>query len=88
MSLSTRQHAVKSPKPDSRTPAGDVLTSLIGPVIQLRALFTRAGEAIARTGGQTLARWIVLESVDTAPLAVAPVESVTVTVRAFVPSSE
>jgi DNA-binding MarR family transcriptional regulator len=70
MSISTRQYAVKSPKADLRTPAGDVLTSLIVPVIQLRALFTRAGETMARTGGQTLARWLVLESVTSGPLTV------------------
>jgi DNA-binding MarR family transcriptional regulator len=73
MSLPTRQDAVKSPGPGERTPAGDVLTSLILPVIQLRALFTRAGERIARAGGQTLARWLVLETVHSAPMTVAQV---------------
>lgn len=63
MSLPTRQHAVKSSP-------GDVLTSLIVPVIQLRAHFTLAGEAIARAGGQTLARWLVLETAASAPVTV------------------
>ncbi len=53
-----------------RTPAGDLLTLLVVPVIQLRAHFTRAGEAIARTGGQTLARWLLLETAAIAPVTV------------------
>ena len=71
MSLSIRQHAVKSSQPDLHTAPGEVLTALIIPVIQLSAHFSRAGEAIARTGGQTLARWLVLEAVATAPATVA-----------------
>lgn len=73
MSVATRQHSVKSPEPARRTPAGEVLTSLVVPVIQLRAHFTRAGEAIARSGGQTLARWLVMETVASVPLTVAQV---------------
>jgi DNA-binding MarR family transcriptional regulator len=45
------------------TAAGAVLTELIIPVIRLEALFSRAGEAIAEKGGQTLARWLTLEMV-------------------------
>jgi DNA-binding MarR family transcriptional regulator len=71
MSVSIRQHAVKSPRPDSHTAPGEVLTALIIPVIQLNAHFGRAGEAIASAGGQTLARWLVLEAVATAPSTVA-----------------
>jgi DNA-binding MarR family transcriptional regulator len=71
MSVSIRQHAVKSARPDSDTAPGEVLTALIIPVIQLNAHFGRAGEAIARAGGQTLARWLVLEAVATAPSTVA-----------------
>jgi DNA-binding MarR family transcriptional regulator len=56
-----------------RTPAGDLLTSLIVPVIQLKAHFTRAGEGIAKTSGQTLARWLVLETVAEGPATVAQV---------------
>jgi DNA-binding MarR family transcriptional regulator len=44
---------------------------LIIPVIQLHAHFSRAGETIAKTAGQTLARWLVLESVATRPETVA-----------------
>lgn len=64
-SVSRRQDAVKSPAAH-RTPAGHILTSLVVPVIQLKAHFSRAGEAIARTGGQTLARWLVMETVASA----------------------
>jgi DNA-binding MarR family transcriptional regulator len=46
---------------------------LIIPVIQLHAHFSRSGEAIAKTGGQTLARWLVLEAVATRPATVAHV---------------
>jgi DNA-binding MarR family transcriptional regulator len=53
------------------TASGEVLTALIIPVIQLNAHFGRAGEAIASAGGQTLARWLVLEAVGTAPSTVA-----------------
>lgn len=71
--LSTRQHAVKASAKNQRPAAGQVLTDLIVPVIQLEAHFSRAGEAIAKTGGQTLARWIVVETVATAPATVAQV---------------
>ena len=69
-----RQHAVKAPaEPPSRTPAGDALTNLIAQVIQLIRLFTVAGEALAKPAGQTLARWLVLETIDPAPATVAQV---------------
>jgi len=64
--LSKRQHPVKSS-------AGDVLTSLIVPVIKLEAHFSRAGEAIAAAGGQTLARWLALEIVADTPATVAQI---------------
>lgn len=57
-----RQHAVKL-QAEEHTPAGAVLTDLIIPVIRLEAQFSRAGEAIAATAGQTLARWLTLETV-------------------------
>jgi DNA-binding MarR family transcriptional regulator len=53
--------------------AGELLTSLIVPVIQLEAHFSRAGEGIAAAGGQTLARWLVLETVVEAPATVAQI---------------
>ena len=43
---------------------------MIVPVIQLEAHFTRAGDAIAAIGGQTLARWLVLEMVADGPATV------------------
>ena len=43
---------------------------MIVPVIQLGAHFTRAGDAIAAIGGQTLARWLVLEMVADEPATV------------------
>ncbi len=70
--ISQRQNAVKSHW-DKHTPAGAVLTDLIIPVIQLEAHFSRAGEAIAATGGQTLARWLTLEMVAGQPATVAQV---------------
>jgi DNA-binding MarR family transcriptional regulator len=49
------------------------LTSLIVPMIRLEAYFSRAGETIAAAGGQTLARWLVLESVGEAPATVSQI---------------
>lgn len=46
---------------------------MIVPVIRLEAHFTRAGDAIAATGGQTLARWLVLEMVADEPATVVQV---------------
>jgi DNA-binding MarR family transcriptional regulator len=72
--LPDRQHAVKpQAKRKARTPAGDALTELIIPTIRLRALFTTAGEAMAKPAGQTLARWLVLEAVAEAPRTVAQI---------------
>ena len=70
--IPNRQHAVKSPVGKS-TPAGRILTDLIIPVIRLEAHFSRAGEAIAASGGQTLARWLTLEMVAGQPATVAQV---------------
>lgn len=50
-----------------------MLTELIIPVIQLEAHFSRAGEAIAATAGQTMARWLTLEMVADQPATVAQV---------------
>ena len=65
-----RQDAVKQKGPSQ---AGKVLTSLIVPVIRLEAHFSRAGETIAAAGGQTMARWLVLETVGEAPATVAQI---------------
>jgi DNA-binding MarR family transcriptional regulator len=72
--IAKRQDAVKSPGGEEHiSPAGEVLTSLIVPVIRLGASFSRAGETIAAAGGQTLARWLVLETVADAPATVAQI---------------
>lgn len=42
-------------------------------MIQLEAHFTRAGDAIAATGGQTLARWLSLEMIAEEPATVAQI---------------
>jgi DNA-binding MarR family transcriptional regulator len=73
-SVPRRQHAVKArARPESRTPAGDAFTSLVLQVIRLNGRFTAAGESLAQGGGQTLARWLVLEAVDDTPATVAQI---------------
>jgi DNA-binding MarR family transcriptional regulator len=72
-SVTERQHAVKASAPPPRTPAGDALTDLIGQVVQLIRRFSVAGEALAKPAGQTLARWLLLESIDAAPATVAQI---------------
>jgi DNA-binding MarR family transcriptional regulator len=64
------QDAVKAPK---HSPAGAALTGLLVEVIRLSELFTQTGEALARPAGQTLARWLVLETLDDSPRPVADV---------------
>ena len=72
--IAKRQSAVKSRESRQHiSQAGEVLTSLIVPVIRLGASFSRAGETIAAAGGQTLARWLVLETVGEAPATVAQI---------------
>jgi DNA-binding MarR family transcriptional regulator len=60
-------------RPPSRTPAGDAFTALLGQVIGLTRRFTVAGEALARPAGQTLARWLVLETIQDRPATVAQI---------------
>lgn len=70
--IAARQHVVNTEAgPPSRTPAGDAFTALLGQVIGLTRRFTAAGEALAKPAGQTLARWLVLETVQDAPATVA-----------------
>jgi DNA-binding MarR family transcriptional regulator len=72
--VAERQHAVKAAAaPPSRTAAGEAFTNVIGQVVQLIRLFTVAGEALAKPAGQTLARWLVLETIDPAPATVAQI---------------
>jgi len=56
-----------------RTEAGEVFTSCVVEVARLGHLVTAAGEALARHGGQTLARWVVLDAVAGTPLTVADI---------------
>ena len=70
----TRQHVVNAdPGPPSRTPAGDAFTSFLGQVIGLTRRFTAAGVALANPAGQTLARWLVLETIQDQPATVAQI---------------
>jgi DNA-binding MarR family transcriptional regulator len=72
--VAARQHVVNvEAGPPSRTPAGDAFTALLGQVIGLTRRFTTAGEALAKPAGQTLARWLVLETVQDAPATVAQI---------------
>lgn len=72
--VATRQHAVNADaQPPSRTPAGDAFTTLLGQVIGLTRRFTTVGEALAKPAGQTLARWLVLETVQDAPATAAQI---------------
>ena len=72
--VAVRQHVVNSKnRAPSRTPAGDAFTALLGQVIGLTRRFTTAGEALAKPAGQTLARWIVLETIQDRPATVAQI---------------
>jgi DNA-binding MarR family transcriptional regulator len=63
-SVPTRQHTVN---------VGDALTSLLVEVIRLAEFFTQRGEALAKPEGQTLARWLVLETLEDGPKPVAEI---------------
>jgi DNA-binding MarR family transcriptional regulator len=72
--VARRQHVVNSEDQlPSRTPAGDAFTTLLGQVIGLTRRFTTAGEALAKSAGQTLARWLVLETIQDRPATVAQI---------------
>ena len=49
------------------------MTSLLVEVIRLAEFFTQTGEALAKPEGQTLARWLVLETLESGPKPVAEV---------------
>lgn len=57
----------------SRTPAGDAFTAFVVEAAGLGHFVTAAGEALARHGGQTLARWVVLDAVAAQPATVAQI---------------
>jgi DNA-binding MarR family transcriptional regulator len=46
------------------TPAGQAFTDFLMQVFPLNHRLSAAGEALAKTGGQTLARWLVLEAIQ------------------------
>ena len=72
--VAVRQHVVNDEdRPPSRTPAGDAFTALLGQIIGLTRRFTTAGEALAKPAGQTLARWLVLETIQDRPATVAQI---------------
>jgi DNA-binding MarR family transcriptional regulator len=72
--VTVRQHVVNSDdQAPSRTPAGDAFTAFLGQVIGLTRRFTTAGEALAKPAGQTLARWLVLETIQDRPATVAQI---------------
>ena len=54
-----------------RTPGGDAFTDLVVEVAALGGIFTAAGEALARTADQTLARWVILDAIEDQPATVA-----------------
>jgi DNA-binding MarR family transcriptional regulator len=72
-SLPRRQNTVKPDAAARRTPAGEALTLLLVQVIRLAELFTQTGEALAKREGQTLARWLVLETLEHGAVPVAEI---------------
>jgi DNA-binding MarR family transcriptional regulator len=72
-SLSDRQHAVKAEDRAARTPAGEAFTSFVVQVAGLGGEFTAMGEKLAALGGQTLARWVVLDAAADGPASVAQI---------------
>ncbi len=56
-----------------RTPEGEAFTQLVVEVAWLGGLFTAAGEAFAKVGNQTLARWVILDSIEDKPSTVAQI---------------
>jgi DNA-binding MarR family transcriptional regulator len=66
-----RQHDVNIAPLPRRTPAGEAFTDLVLEVAWLAGIFTDAGERLASLADQSLARWVVLEAVATAPASVA-----------------
>jgi DNA-binding MarR family transcriptional regulator len=71
-SVPNRQHVVKQPRP-RRSRAGDAFTDFLMRVFPLNSRLTAAGEALAKPAGQSLARWVVLETIEEEPATVAAV---------------
>ena len=70
--LPQAQHVVTSEAP-GWSPAGAAFTDLLMRVFPLNHELTAAGEEIAKVGGQTLARWLVLEQIQDQPATVADI---------------
>jgi DNA-binding MarR family transcriptional regulator len=66
------QHVVNPIRPP-RTEAGEAFTALVLEVAGLGGSFTAIGEALARLGKQTLARWVILDAIEDRPSTVAQV---------------
>lgn len=60
----------------SRTPAGEAFTAFVVEAGELGHRVTAAGETLAGRGGQSLARWVVLEAIAEKPLTVAQIARV------------
>ena len=56
-----------------RTAEGDAFTALVLEVAWLGGIFTSIGEALGRLGGQTLARWVILDAIEDGPATVAQI---------------
>jgi DNA-binding MarR family transcriptional regulator len=54
-----------------RSPAGEAFTDLVVEVAWLGGLFTAKGEALAKQADQTLARWVILDTIEDTPSTVA-----------------
>jgi len=72
-SVQKRHHDVKAAVRPPRTPAGDAFTELVLEVAWLGGIFTSIGEALAKLGGQTLARWVILDAIEDKPVTVAQI---------------
>lgn len=57
----------------NRSTEGEALTRLLVEVVRLAEFFTQTGEALARPEGQTLARWLVLGTLEGGPEPVAEI---------------
>jgi DNA-binding MarR family transcriptional regulator len=69
--LPKRQEVVNSS--GDRPPPGEAFTSFLMRIFPLNHRLTAAGELLAKRAGQTLARWLVLETVQSEPAAVAEI---------------
>jgi DNA-binding MarR family transcriptional regulator len=74
-SVDSRQHVVNQ-NPEirpKRTRAGDLFSELALEVAWLGGIFSAAGEVLASAGGQSLARWLILDAIEDEPSTVASV---------------